>query len=502
MVVGFGLSEGRLAESAAALTSPVNPVTISKRVCDVLLSFPEAAIGGVRWGVVVRKYEERHATRLDLTAFGQQDATPLVAATTLLWEVLRLVDASESCPDGPLVAVEDAIVLTPRAGALGTWPSLYSTLCALVRTHGAVMHLQSSAKDGPAAPEEQSRSCQGLLLSRLKPLLQQNWHRSFEEHGLGFLNGEGSHVRLKKMKHLVQAILRWRTERLAWQKATGQKPTPVDAALREFPLALRTPDGHNDLMLCCLRPEDDEERHPREEALEEGLLATNAQQTNPPVLPRAQSLQLSELEEENARLRAENQLLRMGGNSQGEHPPAMMPQQQLLLAPFSDQISEEELLHQQEQEIFDNPFEPPPEAPSKHREALWISLASSGCTSVSTSFPSSLQSSGCATPVSRSAGTNPTSTEESTPIGGGAQQLQVSSSSIYPSFMSSAAITFCPSSMFLPPTQHLYDLVAIPRGIVDKYRGQIEGQASLLGQAIPLPGPLWTQTAGLDRLRN
>merc|ERR1719181_371375 len=51
------------------------------------------------------------------------------------------------------------------------------------------------------------------------------------------------------MKHLVQAVPRWRLERLTWRGNSGQKATQIDLALATS-LVLLSPEGHNDLMLC------------------------------------------------------------------------------------------------------------------------------------------------------------------------------------------------------------------------------------------------------------
>merc|ERR1719331_3085922 len=116
-------------------------------------------MGGVQWQTLARKYEERHAVRLELASLGH--TSPLAAATTLLWDVLRLVDADDT--DNPVVAVEDAVVLMPRSRALGTWPSLYQTLRKIVLSHGSP-ETNTDAKGGELS--------KGLALSQLKPLLQ------------------------------------------------------------------------------------------------------------------------------------------------------------------------------------------------------------------------------------------------------------------------------------------------------------------------------------------
>jgi len=52
-----------------AAPQPAAPV-IAQRMCDMLLTFPASAAGGVQWQVLVQKYEERFGTRLDITALG------------------------------------------------------------------------------------------------------------------------------------------------------------------------------------------------------------------------------------------------------------------------------------------------------------------------------------------------------------------------------------------------------------------------------------------------
>merc|ERR1712032_1677730 len=105
---------------------------IAHRLCDMLLAFPASAAGGVQWQVLVRTYEERFGTRLDIAALGH--SSPVAAATALLWEVLRPVDTANA--ENPVLAVEDAVALTPQPGQLGRWPSIYSALREIVLTYG------------------------------------------------------------------------------------------------------------------------------------------------------------------------------------------------------------------------------------------------------------------------------------------------------------------------------------------------------------------------------
>jgi len=222
--------------AAAQQPQPSAPV-VSQRLCDLLLSFPAAAIGGVQWQVLVRKYEERYSTRLDLRELGH--TTPLAAATALLWDVVRVVDKEDT--DNPIVGVEDAVALTPQPGLLGSWPSLYNVLCELVRSNGR------DAEAGEAQPDSGAHC---LLLSQLRPLMERHWHASFDESSLGFLNEEGSFLKLKKMKHLLNAVLRWRQQRQAWQRCQQPVFGSLDEALVPH-LQVVPSTKHNDLLLIC-----------------------------------------------------------------------------------------------------------------------------------------------------------------------------------------------------------------------------------------------------------
>jgi len=306
--------------------SHTSPAVMAQRLCDLLLTFPSAASSGVQWHTLTRKYEERHSARLNIAALGS--CSPLAAATALLWDVLRLVDGEDT--DNPVVAVEDAVVLTPRPKSLGTWPSLYQTLQKIVLSHG------SPEKHAEVNGCEVSR---GLLLSQLKPLLQTHWHTNFEEGGLGYLSDEGTWVRVKKMKHLVQAVLRWRDQRVAWQAAVGGRPSAVDEAVVQR-MDLVPSKRYNDLVLRCVQP----------------VAATTvslADCSMPPVV--SPTLRPGAVEEERyfkelALLRAENAQLRMSNDLllQQKACPGPTAASAHFAAPMVDQL-------------FDNPFEPPPE---------------------------------------------------------------------------------------------------------------------------------------------
>merc|ERR1719401_2063023 len=53
------------------------------------------------------------------------------------------------------------------------------------------------------------------------------------------------------MKHLVQAVLRWRDQRVAWQTTTGGRPAAVDEAITHR-MDLVCSRRYNDLVLRCV----------------------------------------------------------------------------------------------------------------------------------------------------------------------------------------------------------------------------------------------------------
>jgi len=232
----------------------ISRAVVARRLCDLLLSFPSAASGGVQWRTLVHRYEVVHSSRLDISTLG---ASPLAAATALLWDVLRLVDKEDT--DNPVVAVEDAVAIDPRPGFLGTWPSLYATLCKIVASHGTQEHADLAIEVGGSSSSrargDAPVKAQGLCLSKLKPLLQDHWHANFEE-SVGYLTDEGTFVRLRKMKHLVQAVLRWRENRVAWRRSMRRQATAVDHAVAPH-LDLHITRKYNDLVLRLVHePED------------------------------------------------------------------------------------------------------------------------------------------------------------------------------------------------------------------------------------------------------
>eukprot|EP00929_Paragymnodinium_shiwhaense_P105617 TRINITY_DN7066_c0_g1_i1.p1 TRINITY_DN7066_c0_g1~~TRINITY_DN7066_c0_g1_i1.p1 ORF type:complete len:451 (+),score=75.40 TRINITY_DN7066_c0_g1_i1:78-1430(+) len=209
------------------------PAAVSQALSDLLQTFPAAATTGVQWQTLERKYEERYGAAFDIAALGY--STSLAAASALLWDVMRLVDGDDV--DNPVVAIESNISLTARPGYLACWPSLYSACCDIVQDHG-------SADGG-------SRS---LLLSQLKPFLQKSWHSSFTESGFGYFTEQGKFVSLKKMKHLVTAMLRWRQEHLDSPQFAAGRLKNLRSVLTPT-LELEQSKTHNDWLLR-ITPQD------------------------------------------------------------------------------------------------------------------------------------------------------------------------------------------------------------------------------------------------------
>lgn len=189
----------------------VSKAQIAQRVEHLLLQFPDAASTGVRWSVLMGKYEEVYGRPLDIVALGH--ARPLAASTALLFDVLRLVNGQDE--DDPVVAVEDGVALSAAPGCMGTWPSIYRALCRLAAERGA---LKDTEVTHP------------LLVSRLAPQLQRAWHADFEEATVSYLSEEGA-AEVGDTLGLVQCLLQWREQRLQWRAAEGRRPSAVDRAI-------------------------------------------------------------------------------------------------------------------------------------------------------------------------------------------------------------------------------------------------------------------------------
>lgn len=218
--------------ATSRLTSET-PAVVAKRMSDLLCCFPSAAAGGVHWQTLISKYNERHCTSLDIASLGHSSA--LVAATALLWDTLRIVDAKD--PTDPVVAIEDGVAMIPQPDAPATWPSLFKSLCEIVNENGSMEQDMSG--------DETARA---VLVSQLKPLLQRHWHQGFDEGSLSYFTEQGKFVRVKKMKHLLQALMQW-----CEQRSRLSQHSEIDEALK-FQLELVPSKKHNDLLLRCVSP--------------------------------------------------------------------------------------------------------------------------------------------------------------------------------------------------------------------------------------------------------
>jgi hypothetical protein len=118
-----------------------------------------------------------------------------------------------------------------------TWPSLYYSLCGVIRSDGFVQ----------AAP---SSDCEvfAILVSQLKPKLQKYWHIEFDESSLSYFNEQGKLVRVKKMKHLLLGLLEWHRQRCLCPHS--KRHSQVNEALAPT-LELTPSKTHHDLMLRC-----------------------------------------------------------------------------------------------------------------------------------------------------------------------------------------------------------------------------------------------------------
>lgn len=437
---------------------PVAPSVVAKRFCDLLLQFPAAAIDGVQWRVLVRKYDERYSTHFTVASVGHSSA--LSAASTLLWDVMRLVDGSDT--DNPVLAIENSVALTPRPGFMASWPSLYASLCSIVQSSGAVEVLS----EADVAAGSSTGAVRSVLLSQIKPLLQSHWHQDFEETALGFLSEDGNFTKVKKMKHLVQALLRWRDQRVERQEAAGTKAEPVFHPRLEVVASKK----HNDLVLRCPVVVPDscdmaDLSKTRSGDAKEPSQAQGAAGARPVV----------ELDQELALLREENQQLRI--NNERLLREQHLVQQQSLTP---SEASLPAMLH--EPEIFDDPFEPPPQ------KQLWTSIASpagsticySSCggTPLSSRYASSFDiHSGattgvCMTPMSSlsSFDMHSGSMTPTTPLPQGAMPVGTLGDkvcAVVPMWFS-----FMPSSF-----NFIGDRCNIPTGIVERFRSQFESAA-------------------------
>jgi len=332
------------------------PAVVAKRLSDLILCFPSAAAGGVQWQTLVSKYNERHSTSLDIAVLGH--STALAAATALLWDTIRIVDGKDH--HNPVVAVEDGEAMTAKPDASATWPSLYKSLCEIVSEHGS--------KADTVLGDEITHS---ILVSKLKGLLQRHWHDGFDEGSLSYITDQGKFVRVKKMKHLLQALMQWRE-----QRAACHRHTDLDEALK-FRLEVVPSKKHNDLLLRCVLPS-------RCPSTASDSVPSDCQSVASESTAASTDLmaQLAILRAENASLRSKNSFL----EQQTQHEVLQKEGTCLPIRPRSPE----------RKDVWDDPSEPPP---FEYRGSLTTPSAS-------TAVPSSFFNSGDVTPLTLASGSH------------------------------------------------------------------------------------------------
>jgi hypothetical protein len=365
----------------------------------------------VQWQTLASKYEERHRTKLDFQSLGHTSA--LAAASALLFDVVRIVDASDT--DNPVLAIEDSIALIPQVGSLATWPSLYKAMCDITRNHGTLDKDPSSGNFSHT-----------ILLSQVKPLLTRYWDSNFEDRDMKYFTEEGSTIKLKKLKHLGNALLRWRAERIASRVATKASTNNAVDAIVAVPLELEPSPAHNDLLLRCsscevaqiplaensLKMKADAckpaLKMPARKGQDAALIADSSSMSSSwPTTPRSQNSSCvspgpeESLLQEIERLRSENANLR-SKNSALEHNVSAnpIPQQQSFNASYFEPHGKLQPTVSLDNE-FDDPFEPPPEMRSMWAPSPVASTSASsgfGFGSGTATPTSDLSQSGCNTP--------------------------------------------------------------------------------------------------------
>jgi len=130
---------------------------------------------------------------------------------------------------------------------------------------------------------------------------------------VGFYSEFGNYVSVKKMKHLIAELLKWRELRRSMGHSSA-----IDAALDNAPLVLTTSARHNDMMLCCpTRSPTSLPMSPPPHEVAAGPAATSA---GPPVLRRGigdMETRLSLISSSNRAVASSSALCRTGSGSGG-----------------------------------------------------------------------------------------------------------------------------------------------------------------------------------------
>jgi hypothetical protein len=215
---------------------------VAQKLWDLLLEFPDAAIAGLRWDSLVMAFEELHGESLDHTDLGYP--SKLAAAEELVpdarvWLPMPCsagASSSEAASLCPLVAIPEKVALAPRPGFAASWPSLYRSLCAVVQRFGFIE--EASISNGYQEGGSSSNARRSLLVSKLRPLLEnidgadetpeiaaardillsqlrpvsksRPSSGVHDENGLSFRDESGAFGKLKKIGHVVKAVLHWR----------------------------------------------------------------------------------------------------------------------------------------------------------------------------------------------------------------------------------------------------------------------------------------------------
>lgn len=236
-------SAAALAAAAAAATDDVLLATLDAQLRDLLFRFPCSVLEGVRWSCLGRAHRERFGSQ-GLPSFGSRGAAALrvTLADCAEFQTVTGGGAGEG-----LVRLLDSAALSPppaETPPMACWPLLAKGLGDIVQFHGWAHNAgELSGQAGFAGCTE----VLVVLLSQLKPLLRKHWDPSFEERGVGYYADNGNYVNVKKMKHLITSVLKWRSDRLNFGLSSS-----VDLALG-LPLALVASAQHNDMLLCCPR---------------------------------------------------------------------------------------------------------------------------------------------------------------------------------------------------------------------------------------------------------
>ncbi|CAE7242514.1 unnamed protein product [Symbiodinium sp. CCMP2456] len=212
---------------------------VQVRLRDLLLRCPCAALDGIRWSVVCKVYADRYQGGPLI------GASALDAAKTCLADLATFDEAASG--DARLRLREEAALSAGKDGQLGCWPLLLQRLGEIVRNHGSAQPLQGTEAEhiGTSTGE-----VLGVLLGQLKHLLSRYWDPAFEDRGLSFFNEVGQFVHLRKMKHFLAELLKWRARRRELVLNKALPPSAIDEALGDQ-LMLVASQRHNDMVLCC-----------------------------------------------------------------------------------------------------------------------------------------------------------------------------------------------------------------------------------------------------------